>query len=93
MGSAPHPRAAVTPRSSVTSDQKRPHTPHLNLCREPHFCEAKSMDVNRITVGLIIAAAACYLFTKIRARYTGRQCGCDQGCSRNKPSSPQNPET
>jgi hypothetical protein len=50
------------------------------------------MDVNRIAVGLIIAAAVCYLFTKIRASYTGRQCGCDQGCSRDKSSRQQNPE-
>ena len=49
------------------------------------------MDVNRIAVGLIITAAAIYLFTKIRASYTGRQCGCDQGCSRDKSSKPQNP--
>jgi hypothetical protein len=49
------------------------------------------MDVNRIAVGLIIAAAAIYLFTKIRASYTGRKCGCDQGCSRDKSSKPQNP--
>jgi hypothetical protein len=47
------------------------------------------MDVNRIAVGLITAAAAIYLFTKIRASYTGRKCGCDQGCSRDKSSTNQ----